>query len=303
MTVWGRRLLLPLLLLWAWAGPVAAADTKRVLVVHSFGSTAPPFTTHSTAFEATLTKELGEPVDLDEVSLDMARYAQPDMEEPFVRFLLTRLSKWQPDLVVPIGAPAGRFVAKYRQRLFGEAPIIYTGMDRRVLPANAFADNATFVGEDFNFGGMVEDILQLKPHTNNIVVVLGATPLERYWRQEFSKEFKRYTDRVTFTWLDDLPFDEMLKRVAALPEHSFILLTLLIRDARGVTHNQDEALQQLRAVATAPINGIFEQQLGLGIVGGHLYQAEVEGMESARIAIEILKGAPATSFPPHFVGP
>mgnify|MGYP003579142567 CR=1 FL=1 len=39
MTLW-VRLALPLLLLWAWAGP-AAAEAKRVLVVHSFGSTAP----------------------------------------------------------------------------------------------------------------------------------------------------------------------------------------------------------------------------------------------------------------------
>ena len=97
-------------------GAHAAEDgpAKRVLMVHSFGSTAPPFTTHSTAFETTLTQEMGKRVDLDEVSLDMARYAQPDMEEPFVEFLLKRLAKWHPDLVVPIGSPAGRFVAKYR---------------------------------------------------------------------------------------------------------------------------------------------------------------------------------------------
>ena len=55
------------------------------------GSSAPPFTTHSTAFETTLTQEMGKRVDLDEVSLDMARYAQPDMEGPFVEFLLKRL--------------------------------------------------------------------------------------------------------------------------------------------------------------------------------------------------------------------
>src|SRR5215510_12291343 len=122
-------------------GGVYAADAqspKRVLMVHSFGSTAPPFTTHSTAFEATLTKELGQRIDLDEVSLDMARYAQPDMEEPFADFLRNRLEKWQPHLVVPIGSPAGRFVAKYRTRLFPQTPVIYTGMDRRTLPAGAF---------------------------------------------------------------------------------------------------------------------------------------------------------------------
>src|SRR5690348_215402 len=103
---------------------------RRVLMVHSFGSSAPPFTTHSTAFESTIKRELGAAVDLDEASLDMARYAQPDMEDVFADFLARRLAKWQPDLVVPIGSPAGRFVAKFRDRLFPRTPVIYTGMDR-----------------------------------------------------------------------------------------------------------------------------------------------------------------------------
>src|SRR5205085_9706908 len=51
------------------------------------------------------------------------------------------------------------------------------------------------------------------------------------------------------------------------------------------------------------INSIFQHQLGLGIVGGRLYQAEFEGIESARIAVRILHGEPASSFPPRIVGP
>jgi len=38
----------------------AATEPKRVLVVHSFGSVAPPFMTFSTAFEAELVKRLGD---------------------------------------------------------------------------------------------------------------------------------------------------------------------------------------------------------------------------------------------------
>ena len=284
-------------------GAHAADETeqaKRVLMVHSFGSTAPPFTTHSTAFETTLTQDMGKRIDLDQVSLDMARYAQPDMEEPFVEFLLKRLAKWHPDLVVPVGSPAGRFVAKYRDRLFPQTPVIYTGMDLRTLPPEAF-QNATFVGESFNLAGLVEDILQVAPDTNNIAVVLGASPLERYWAVEFRRAFEPFTNRVSFTWFNDLTFDQMLERVAKLPPRSFILIGLLLRDASGVTHNQDDALQRLHAVANAPINGMYKHQLGLGIVGGRLYHAEVQGAESARIAIRILRGEPAVSFPPMII--
>jgi signal transduction histidine kinase len=283
-------------------GAHAAEDgpAKRVLMVHSFGSTAPPFTTHSTAFEATLTQQMGKRVDLDEVSLDMARYAQPDMEEPFVEFLLKRLAKWHPDLVVPVGSPAGRFVAKYRTRLFPHTPVIYTGMDLRTLPPGTF-DNATFVGESFNLTGLVEDILQLAPDTTNIAVVLGASPLEQYWKVEFRRAFEPFKDRIRFTWFNDLTFDQMLEQVAVLPPRSFILVGLLLRDVSGVTLNEDDALQRLHAVANAPINGLYQHQLGLGIVGGRLYHAEIQGAESARIAVRILDGEPAASFPPMIV--
>lgn len=297
-------LLCALFLTGATAGARGAEVQRpwRVLMVHSFGSSAPPFTTHSTAFESAIAKELGTAVDLDHVSLEMARYAQPDMEEAFVEFLTKRFTKWQPDLVVPIGSPAGRFVAKFRDRLFPQMPVVYTGMDKRTLPADAFARNATFVGEDFDLKGLVEDMLQLVPETNHIVVILGATPLERYWTAQFQEAFKPFEGRVKFTWVNDLSFDQMLDLVSKLPPRSFVLLGLLLRDASGVTYNEDFALARLHAVSRAPINGLFQHEVGLGIVGGRLYQGELEGVEGARVAARILRGEPASSFPPLVIG-
>ncbi len=281
-----------------------AATPKRVLIVHSFGNAAPPFTTHSTAFEKELTGKMGERIDLDEVSLDVARYATLDMEEALVNFMRARQTKWQPDLVVPIGSPAGVFVARHRDRLFpATTPIIYTGMDKRLLPPGTLEQNAAFVGESFDLPGLVEDILQIAPETENIAVVIGDSPLERFWAEAFREEIKPFAKRLNFTWLNDLSLEGMMERSKALPPHSFILFILMMRDAAGVTHNADEALKQIHAVANAPINGIFQEQLGIGIVGGRLYQAEHEGTEAARIAIRILNGEPATNFPPVIVGP
>jgi signal transduction histidine kinase len=287
----------------AGAGAREAERPRRVLMVHSFGSSAPPFTTHSTAFEETIKRELGTAVDLDEVSLDMARYAQPDMEEVFAEFLAKRVSRWQPDLVAPIGSPAGRFVAKYRDRIFPGTPVVYTGMDRRTLPDDAFADNATFVGESFDLKGLVEDMLLLDPETKQIVVIFGATPLERYWTEQFKRAFEPFAGRVRFTWVNDLSFEQIQDLVSKLPPHSFVLLGLFLRDATGVTYNADDALARLNRVSRAPINGMFQHQVGLGAVGGRLYQGELEGIKGAEVAARILRGEPASGFPPLIIGP
>ena len=303
-----RRMRWCLILLWALfcpaVTPMVRADEptrpRRVLMVHSFGSSAPPFTTHSTAFEAMIKRELGARVDLDEVSLDMARYA--DMEDAFADFLSKRLAKWQPDLVVPIGSPAGRFVAKFRGRLFPDTPVVFSGMDKRTLPDGASTANATFVGEDFDLKGLVEDILQLDPQTKQVVVIIGATPLEKYWTAAFRDAFEPFAGRVKFTWVNEMSFEQMQDLVSKLPPHSFVLLGLLIRDAAGVTYNEDEALQRLHAVSSAPISGLYQNEVGLGVIGGRLYQGELEGEESARVAVRVLRGEPIASIPPQIIG-
>ncbi|HTY86123.1 MAG TPA: ATP-binding protein [Candidatus Acidoferrum sp.] len=284
------------LLLWL-ALNVVAAEPKRVLMIHSFGATAPPFTVHSTAFEEELTRQAGQEVDLDEVSLDMARYTAPDLQDAFAEFLSTRLAKWKPDLVVPIGSPAGRFVAQHRGRLFPQTSILYAGMDLRTLPPDALQTNAAFVGQVFDIVRLGEDILQLAPDTTNLVIVVGSSPLEQFWADMFRHGFEPFTNRVSLLFLNGLSFDQMRDRVATLPPHSFIFLGLLVRDVTGVTINEDEALQNLRAVANAPINGIFRNQLGLGIVGGRLYDAEKIGRDAAGVGVRILRGEPASSFP------
>ena len=279
----------------------SAAEPKRVLLVHSFASAAPPFTVESMAFETELVQKMGERVDLDEVSLDMARYADRDMQEAIVDYLQKRQAKWRPDLVVPIGAPASIFVANYRDRLFPETPILYASADRRLLPRGALEKNAAYIGQVYDIPGLLEDMLQIAPATKNIAVVVGATPLEHVWQEVLQKASEPLASRINFTYYGDLSFDQMLERVAKLPPDSYIFFLLLLRDASGVTHNADEALQRLHQVANAPINSIFNHQLGLGIVGGRLYPTELVGKEAADVAIRILHGEPASSFPPKLI--
>src|SRR5204863_976828 len=63
------------------------------------------------------------------------------------------------------------------------------------------------------------------------------------------------------------------------------------------------ALQRLHAVGNAPINSIFTNQMGLGIVGGRLYPSTEDGIAAAQIAVQILNGAPPSSLPQTILPP
>jgi PAS domain S-box-containing protein len=280
----------------------AAAELKRVLIINSFGSTAPPFSSQSTAFKSALVAKMGEPVDLDEVSLDMAR-DDADMQNAIVDYLAKRQTKWRSDIVVPIGAPAASFVAKHRDRLFHNTPIVYAAADRRLLPAGALDGNAAYVGQILNIPGLFEDMLQVAPATKHIEIIVGATPLEHLWEEAFKSAAAPLSGRIKFTYYSDLSFDQMLKRVATLPPDSYVFFLLLLRDVQGVTVSADEALKRLHQVSRAPINSLFAHQLGTGIVGGRLLQSDRLGQVAADAAVRILHGEPASNFPPTVIEP
>jgi signal transduction histidine kinase len=291
-----------LLLLLTDAAPCFTAGApRRVLILDSFGRDVSPFVAAVSVLRATLAEELGEAVDFHDVSLDMARFGEAETENTFVEFLRARFADRPLDIVVPVGAPAVRFAAQYRDRVFPGIPLVFTFVEPRLVPPDLLRTNATLVTQRVNLPGMVEDILQMQPDTTSIVVVLGASRLERFWADESRREFQPFTDRVRFTWLNDLSLAEVLKRTAALPPHSFILFGMFVMDATGVPFENDEALRRVRAVANAPVFGYFGSEFGLGAIGGRLYQDTEVGVRGARAAIRILRGERPESIPPEIL--
>ncbi len=255
----------------------SAAGPKRVLILDPFGRNVAPFTTCVSSFRSTLARELGEPVDIYELPLELTRFSGPEGETPLVTFVEGRLNEQPVDLVVPVGTAGMQFAARHRDRLFPTTPVVVLGAEPRMLSPELLRTNATAVAHALSLPGMVEDILQLQPQTTNIVVVLGASALERYWAEQCRREFQVFTNRVGFTWVNDLTMEQILKRSAALPPRSFILHVLFIVDAAGVPCERNEVLRRLHEDANAPVFGFSASEFGLGSIGGRLYAGHRDG--------------------------
>jgi signal transduction histidine kinase len=290
------------LLLLTWATScVADVAPKRVLILDSFGREVAPFTIAVSSFRTALAQELGAPVVLYDESLNMARFTGENREAPFAEFLGARFGNRPPDVVVPFGSPAVGFMSRYRERLFPGIPIVFTGVEPRLVPPDALRANATLVTQKVDLSGMIEDILQMQPDTTNIAVVFGASPPEQYWVAQCRREFERFRSRVNFTWLTNLPLAQVLERSATLPPRSFILFGMFVMDSAGVPFDEDEALRRLHTVANAPLFAYFGNQLGQGAIGGRLYQDAEVGVRAARATIRILRGEPLERVPPQIL--
>ena len=278
-----------IMLIFAVISP-AAAEPKRVLLLHSFGPQFAPWVFFAGQFREELFKQSQDKIDLYEASLEGSRFQQPDEQGPIVDYLAALFGTRKLDLIVTIGAPAALFVQKYRPQFFPSIPLVIGAPDRRMINYSRLTSNDAPVAVSLDFKEWIENILRVLPDTTHIAWVVGASPLERFWTEEFRRVSQPFTGRISFEWFNDLRFEDMLKRVSELPPHSAIFYVDLRVDAAGVPLDRDQVVPKLTRAANAPIFSYIDSYLGLGIVGGPMLSSEEVGRRMAEAAVRILSG-------------
>lgn len=273
-------------------------EPRRVLLLHSFGRGFEPFNTFSETFRAELIRQFPGSIDFYDVALQSARFQEGGSDAPFTDYLLALFSDQKPDLVVSVGGPAARFVLPQRSRLFPESPLLVAAVDDRHVRSAVLGTNDSVVAVHHNPAQLLETIQRILPAATNIVIVFGASPLERFWVEEVRRETVRFSPPIRFTWMNDLPFAEVLRQVARLPPRSAIFFGQMSVDAAGIPHTEERALASLHERANAPIFGVHDFQLGRGIVGGPLTSVRELSHRTAEVAERILGGEAPSHFRP-----
>ena len=263
---------------------VARAEPKRLLIINSFGSNVRPWSEYSKGIRDELRKQWTEPLNIYETSLETARFDVGNSEALFADYLQALLANRDLDLLVSIGVPAEDFVLPFRRKVLPSTPTLLTSVEERRVQYAGLTDNDAVVALKVDFARVAETILQVLPETTNVVVVIGNSPLEQYWMGEMRNAFQPFADRIKFTYFNQLSFDEMRTKVAALPPRSAIYFHLLSAD------EQFEALRKLHAIANAPIFSYIDIYFGEGIIGGPLITVQEQSQVTASAIVRILRG-------------
>ena len=288
---WARSAWMAVVLLAFAAGNATAAEPKRVLLLHSFG---PDFRAEE-IFADYLRTDLAEkspyPLDAYEVSLEIARFTDGERDEAFASYLRALFADHPPDLIITMVSPAARFIQRHRPDLFPSTPVIFAALDARAIKDATLTPNDTVVSLSTDLHTIFGNIFRTLPNTTTLAIVIGDSPIEKFWANEYVHALQAFEGRVKPVFMNDLSFGEIQQRVAALPPTSAIFFGDLIIDAQGVPRSQEEVLARLHKVANAPIFGQYDYQLGAGIVGGPLLAIRTLSRKTAEVAARILGGA------------
>ena len=290
-----RRVTIALALLLGAGSSDAQPVVRQILVLQSLDRGNLVVDRFTGDFRVDLSERAGTPVNLTQITVAPTGFvgAPEQAVVDYIRSVFADRAK--PDLIVTIAGPASVFARKYRQQLFPDTPLLLASVDLQYLGSAPLADNETAVALTNDFSGLVDDILQVRPRTRQVLVVTGAGELGQFWHRQLENEFGRFQGRLTFIWSDDLTFPELLRRSASLPPDSAILYITLGTDAQGGTYADERVFADLHAVANAPIFTGQDSYLGSGVVGGAMLSISQLSRNAADVAVRLLNGAPPST--------
>jgi len=276
----------------------AADPPKRVLILDSFGRDSAPWSYSTPVIKTELAWQLSTPIEVHEVSVEDSRFGDTKAQAAFIEYLRALFHSRSPDLVVPVGGQAARFWTDHRQALFPSTPVVFGAIDARLVETVRPSTNDAVVAFKLDLSAAIEIMLEVLPDTTNVAVVFGDSPLERFWRAQCRQAWAPFTNRLHFTWFEGMSFEDICVRAAHLPPRSAVGYGLLAVDAAGIPHTEPQVVRRLSAVANAPVFGLYEEQLGHGIIGGRLISGASLGRAAGQIGARILQGEPPAAIAP-----
>lgn len=276
-----------LLLLWPLTA-AAGAETRYVLVLSSGERPFAPQSGFADALLRDLVRLSREPIQFVEVSVQAARAGDEEPDASTARRIRSAFAADTPDLVITIGGPAATFAQRFRREIFPASPMVIAGVDRRFVENGTFTDNETTVAMEHDPAQMIDQILRLLPDTRGVMVIIGASPVEKFWLQQMKREFARFGDRLQFTWTNELSFDAIKQHSRTMPDGSAIFFALLSVDGKGEPQVDGDIIKSLHAVANVPMFALFG--MGDGIVGGPMLSIGEGSRTTAQVALRVLAG-------------
>jgi His Kinase A (phospho-acceptor) domain len=273
----------------AGASPAFSA-TRRVVLLFDERLELPGLAPLQAELVRTLTSNSADRIEVYNETMDQSRFGSGNYQLLLRDFLRTKYSDKKIDVVIAALAPSLDFLLNYGAIIFPGTPIVFCGIDKTELGNRLLPSHVRGILVKREFAPTVELALNLHPKTERAVVVAGTSDFDTRLLEQAKRDFRFYEERLDFQYLRTLPLQNLLTELSHLPSQTLVFYTTLFRDGAGETFVPHEVAERVSAAANAPTYGFLDQYVGRGIVGGNVYSLAAHGVETAKLALQVLAG-------------
>ena len=267
----------------------AAEPQKEVLALYGSRPDLPSNVIVDEIIRSTLERELGPRLDFYAEFLDSARWPEAETQSAYSDFLRRRYAHKNLSAILAVARPAIDFLRIYGRELFPGVPIVAYG-DWDALRDWQPGRPITGTLAKIDLGETVELILRLQPGTREILVISGNSDSDRWRQSDARRQLARLEKKVKLTYMDAGSLQDFVRTVARVPDGTVILFLSMYQDSAGNKLLSHEALAHIAKEARVPVYNQTATNVGLGIVGGVVFDPGALGLETAQLTLRVLRG-------------
>lgn len=230
--------------------------------------------------------------------LDLQRFPTRTDQERVARFLTEKYAKVPIDAVIAIGPQALRFIAQRWQQGVPSANILYCAVGPET--ANEIASQITLIGgtsSEFDYTKVLDLAQRLQPAARKVIAIFGSSNFDKDQEKRARAQLTPVAGTLEVDYWTNLPLDEVLKRLARLPENTIVLPASFRAEPDGLAIRPEEAARQMIGASTAPTYSVYNGPLGQGLVGSYATTFADEGRSIADLAADLLERKDLGSLP------
>jgi signal transduction histidine kinase len=297
---WGSRsvlLGLALVVSVASTGVRATESPRRVYLLQGLTATQPAADVAVAAFRARLKEVSPQEIEVFTDFLDIGRFPGPEHEKRLVPFLSGKLAQAKPDVIISISRGATSFLVRHRAQIAPDTPTLYCCTPNSTAgPLDIPADIPGIIIQ-YDWAGTLALAERLQPNAKTLVVISGASALDRNWLQDATRGLQPFMTKYETKFLSGYGYDALLNEVSRLPRDSIVMLMPIFDDGLGLFRIGTEVALNIARASTAPVYSPVATLFGGGIVGGNMDSLAAQGVKAADYTLEILAGKSPSELP------
>lgn len=281
-----------ILILWTGILLSGAEGPLKVLVLHSYQTDYPWTEDIQKGIESVYFDEPLIDVIIKTEFLDTKRPWTDERQQATFQYLKTKYQSFFPDGIIVSDNDAYDFMMKHGTTLFGNTPWVFCGVNTPDLAElELFRERVTGVVEYVNYEKTIDLIKQLFPDLKTLYVLADETRTGKLNKAEFAQVMQNLGNPLDYSFIPDGSFQDILEYVSQIPSHAVLLLLAYSQDVNGTYIPYKKVAGQVCASAPCPVFGVWDFNLGQGILGGALTSGFEQGREAARLLYRIFTGS------------
>lgn len=230
--------------------------------------------------------------------LDLQRFPSEADQERNARFLTEKYTGRHVDAVIAVGPQALRFIADRWKQGIPSSRILYCAVGQDT--ADEVAARISLVGgtsATFDYVKTLEFARRLQPEARKAVAIFGSSNFDVSQEKRVRTQLASFAGQIDIEYWTNIALDEVLKRVARLPEDTIVLPATFRADPSGKAFVPTEAVKQIIDASSAPTYSVYDYQIGHGLVGGYSASFADEGRAVGDLAADLIEGKDLGALP------